>query len=333
MATLKEIAELAGVSLATVSRVLNMDTTLNVSETTRQKILETAEELNYVGNRAKKARAKQYHIGIINWYSQKQELDDPYYFSMRLAVEKKCKEENISYMNIDRFDLKADKYKNIDGIIAIGKFGEQDINTIQPIAEHIVFVDCSPKERSYDSVVADFRVGVEEALCYLESLGHTHIGYIGGEEFVNDNQEIIKDYRETSYKAWMVAKGYFDEKVLYKGKYCLEDGYMLMQCALGQKDRPTAFFIASDPMAIGAYKAAAEAGMRIPKDISIIGFDDIQTAKFLVPSLTTVKVHTEYMGETSVELLVDVMRTGRSVHKKVVIPTELIQRDSVSVVK
>lgn len=333
MATLKEIAELAGVSLATVSRVLNMDATLNVSEVTRQKILATAEELNYVGSRTKKTKAKQYNIGIINWYSQKQELDDPYYFSIRLAVEKKCKEEKISYINIDRFDLKIDKYKNIDGIIAIGKFGEQEIKTIEPIAEHIVFVDCSPKERKYDSVVADFRGGMEEALEYLERLGHTQIGYIGGEELIDDDQEVLKDYREISYTDWMSIKGYFNKSVLYKGKYCLEDGYRLMEEALQQKKRPTAFFIASDPMAIGAYKAVAEAGLRIPEDISIVGFDDIQTAKFLVPSLTTVKVHTEYMGETGVELLIDVMRTSRSIHKKIVIPTELIQRDSVKAIK
>ena len=149
MATLKEIAELAGVSLTTVSRVLNMDETLNVSEVTRQKVLETAEELNYVATRTKRVKMKQYTIGIINWYSHKQELDDPYYFSIRLAIEKKCREEQINYTNIERFDLKEDKYKGIDGIIAIGKFGEEDITVIENIASHIVFVDCSPMEKRY----------------------------------------------------------------------------------------------------------------------------------------------------------------------------------------
>lgn len=329
MATIKEIAEIAGVSVTTVSRVLNMDETLNVSEATRQKVLETAEELNYVGNRTKKVKVKQYTIGIVNWYNQKQELDDPYYFSIRLAVEKKCKEENMQYTNIDRFDLKEEKYKNIDGIIAIGKFGEEDIKMIEPIAEHIVFVDCSPKEKAYDSVVADYRGGVEEVLNYLEEVGHTNIGYIGGEEYINNQSECIVDYRELTYREWMTRKGFKNDEYILKGKYTLEDGYNLMKEAIQKPNRPTAFFIASDPMTIGAYKALSEAKLRIPEDISIIGFDDIQTAKFLVPSLTTVKVYTEFMGETGVELLLDVMRTNRSIHKKVVIPTELIKRDSV----
>ena len=333
MATLKEIAELAGVSLTTVSRVLNMDETLNVSEATRQKVLETAEELNYVVNRTKKTKAKKYTFGIVNWYNHKQELDDPYYFSIRLAVEKKCKEENMSYTNIERFDLKEDKYKNIDGIIAIGKFGERDIQVIERIAEHIVFIDCSPKEKRYDSVVADYRLGVEEALDYLEALGHTHIGYIGGEEYINNREETIIDYREQTYTDWMAHKGYNAYQKLYKGSYTLEEGYALMKEALTQTPHPTAFFIASDPMAIGAYKAIAEAGLCLPEDISIVGFDDIQTAKFLVPSLTTVKVYTEYMGETGVELLIEGLRTNRTIRKKVIIPTELLKRDSTQALK
>ena len=331
MATIKEIAELAGVSVTTVSRVLNMDETLNVSETTRQKVLETAEEMNYVTNRSKKTKAKKYTIGIVNWYDEKQELDDPYYFSIRLAVEKKCKEEKINYTNIERFDVKPDKYKNIDGMIAIGKFGEKDIQVIEPLCPSIVFIDCSPKKKRYDSVVADYKEGVEEALTYLKELGHNFIGYIGGEEWVNQGEEKVVDERELTYCEWTEKENI--KKVVYKGKYTLEDGYRLMKEALQEKERPTAFFIASDPMAIGAYKAISEVKLRIPEDISIIGFDDIQTAKFLVPSLTTVKVYTELMGITGVELLLEGLQSEREIHKKVVLPTELIKRDSVKKLK
>ncbi|MGL5675797.1 MAG: LacI family DNA-binding transcriptional regulator [Cellulosilyticaceae bacterium] len=328
MATIKEIAEQAGVSLATVSRVLNMDPTLTVSESTRQNVLEAAEALNYIANRNRKTKEKRYTIGIVNWYSQKQELDDPYYLSIRLAVEERCKEERLRYMNINHLEIKDGKYKDIDGIIAIGKFGIEDIKRIERITNQIVFIDYSPNEKKYDSVVADYKVGVTEALEYLESQRHTAISYIGGQEFINEAKELVQDYREVSYCEWMSARGYLKKDCIHKGKYSLEDGYRLMIQALQTPERPTAFFIASDPMAIGAYKAIAEQGQRIPEDISIIGFDDIQTAKFLVPSLTTVKVHTEFMGITGVELLLEVLRTNRTIHKKVLVPTELIKRES-----
>ncbi|MGL4363105.1 MAG: LacI family DNA-binding transcriptional regulator [Cellulosilyticaceae bacterium] len=326
MATLKEIAELTGVSLSTVSRVLNMDTSLNVSEPTRQKILITAEELNYVSSRSKKTKPKQLNIGIINWYDQKQELSDPYYLSIRLAVETYCREENINYITIDNVDIKEDYYKTLDGIIAIGKFGLSDIDVIKKLAKHIIFVDSSPLEKCYDSVVSDLKSGVYEALNYLYQLGHTKIAYIGADEYIGNGQQCITNYRELTYTDWMSQKKLTPQ--IYKGTYCLEDGYQLMKQLLKSPLRPTACFVASDPMAIGAYKACSEAGITIPNQMSIIGFDDIQTAAFLVPSLTTVKIYTDQMGISSVELLRELLRSNRTIHKKVVIPTDLIIRNS-----
>ncbi|MBE6025053.1 MAG: LacI family DNA-binding transcriptional regulator [Cellulosilyticum sp.] len=329
MATIKDIAQLAGVSIGTVSRVLNLDETLSVSKSTRQKIMEIAESLDYISTREKKNKKKISTIGIINWYSQQQELNDPYYLSIRLAIQQKCKEEAVNYVYLEDHSATEKDYKNIDGLIAIGKFGAQDLETIEKISPYIVFIDCSPDEKRYPSVVADFSFGVREALNYLKSNGYTRIGYIGGEERVNSGKDILSDYRELTYREWTQQENIFCESLIYKGEYTLNAGYELMKHALSSSDYPKAFFIASDPMAIGAYKAISEKGLIVGKDISIIGFDDIQTATFLVPALTTVKVYTEYMGQTGFELLIDLLTNTPPIPKKVIIPTVLIKRASV----
>ncbi len=330
MATIRDIAAKAGVSIATVSRVLNFDESLNVSDSTKKKIFEVAEELNYVTVRERKNKKQNFtKIGIIHWYSEKEELGDPYYLSIRIGIEKKCDEEFIKFERIN----KGDNYENIepiDGIIAIGKFGKSEVEQIEKLSENIVFVDSSPDEDLYDSVIVDFRKAMTNVLDYLTSLGHKHIGYIGGEEYVNNGRDKVNDYREITYYEYMQAMNMLNKDYVGLGSFTHADGYKIMKNMLNRDDYPTAFFMANDSMAIGAYKAIMESGLRIPEDISIVGFNDISTAQYLVPALTTVKVYTEFMGETAVELMLERLRNGRHISKKVIVPTKLVIRDSCS---
>ncbi|MDF2614713.1 MAG: transcriptional regulator, LacI family [Clostridia bacterium] len=327
MATIKEVAERAGVSIATVSRVLNFDETLNVAVETRKRIFEIAEDLQYVTVNQRKNKTKKYTIGVVQWYTQVQEIKDPYYLSIRIAVEKKCEKEGVSFRNISISDMRYPS-NEIDGLIAIGKFGQEDMRLLSKLAKYILFVDSSPDEDKYDSVVTDYKNGVENALNYLNQLGHQSIGYIGGIEYINNNRDRVKDYREETYRSFMKDKNSFNEENILEGSFTPEDGYRLMKEVLEKKLAPTAFFIASDPMAIGAYKAVNEKGLSIGKDISIIGFDDIYTSQFLTPSLTTIKVYTDFMGETAVETLIERLKTERKLSKKILIPTKLILRES-----
>lgn len=322
MATIHEVAKEAGVSIATVSRVLNFDESLNASEDTKKRIFEIAEALNYTSTH-KKRKQKQYSIGIAQWYTKEQELKDPYYLSIRTAVERKCDELSISFQRIAFHDK---LHKGMDGIIAIGKFGESSIKQLGEYDCPVVFVDFAPDEDMYDAVVTDYRRGVLKALEYLLELGHKEIGYIGGEEHIED--ALILDEREVTYKDFMIEKKIYNEAWCFKGAFLPEEGYKLMKAYLDRPNYPKACFIASDPMAIGAYKAINEAGLQVGKDISIIGFDDIYTSQYLTPSLTTVKVYTDFMGETAVETLIDKIKSKRVISKKILIPTKLIIRDS-----
>lgn len=330
MATIKDIAEKAEVSIATVSRILNFDGTISVSESTKKKIFEIADELNYVTPRKRKNKKQEYKkIGIVHWYSDKEELEDPYYLSIRIGVERKCEEEQIHFTRINKGD-KYDNFAKFDGIVAIGKFGDMDMAKFNSLTSNIVFVDSSPDENKYDSVVIDFRKAVKGALDYLVSLGHKDITYIGGEEYINEDKDKIVDYREETYKDYMKSIGNYDISNMLMGRFSHADGYRLMKEALLKKKTQRAFLIASDTMAIGAYKAVIEAGLSIPEDISIVGFNDISTANYITPALSTVKVYTDFMGETAIELILERLKSGRSICKKVIIPTKLMIRESCS---
>lgn len=332
MATIKDIAKKAGVSSATVSRVLNYDETLSVSDDKRKLIFEIAESLDYMPPRKRNVERmpKKLKIGLVHWYTMNQELDDPYYMSIRLGIEKMCYENNVEIVKIfkpDEYDFQ--KLESVDGFIAIGKFTDGQIAKIYERSENIVFVDSSPKEELFDCVVIDFEKAVTGALDYLWSLGHRNIGYIGGREHVGEEHVALGERRESVFKSHMMELGGFDDRNMYIGAFLAESGYKLMKRAIAESSAlPTAFFVASDSIAIGVLRAIHECGLKVPKDINVVAFNDIPTSKYTVPPLTTVRVHKEFMGETAVELLLERIVKKREIPKKVIIPTALQVRES-----
>jgi LacI family transcriptional regulator len=325
MATIKDIAEMAGVSLATVSRVLNYDETLNVTDETRKRIFEAAQDLEYVPLQRKK-RKKKIKLGLLYSYSLEEELEDTYYLSIRLSIERKLMTEGIDMVKLESsHDL--EKVKGIDGIITLGTFSHNDINRIKKFQKPVVFVDASPEEDLFDSVIIDFSKAVKKALNYLVELGHKDIAFIGGLDYDN-NGEVLKDLREETYREYLKCKDLYNPEFTRIGKYTPKDGYKLMKEILELEIRPTAAFIATDSIAVGCYKAIHEAGLKIPEDISIVGFNDISSAQYMMPPLTTIKLHIKFMGETAVELIAERIATQRKICKKITIPTELVIRES-----
>ncbi len=332
MATIKEIAELAKVSPATVSRVLNFDQSLSVGDDKRQKILEIAEELEYVPPRQRQKRRgpKKWKIGLVHWYTIRQELDDPYYISIRVGIERTAMSNRVTFEKI--YDAENDDFERLadsDALIAIGKFDDKTIDRMAEITDTIVFVDSSPRESTYDCVVLDFEKAITGVLDHLVKDGHRRIGYIGGREYVAKGEKPLPEKREATYRDYMTGLGTFREDDLYTGTYVAESGYRLMKEAIAKEGGlPTAFVMASDSIAIGAIRALHEAGIAVPEEVGIIGFNDIPTAKYTAPPLATVRVHKEFMGETAFSLAMERLETARKISKKVMIPTELILRES-----
>lgn len=334
MATIKDIALRAGVSSATVSRVLNHDESLSVSNDKRELIHKIASELNYSTPRKRNARVtkRKLKVALIHWYTVQQELEDPYYISIRIGIEKTCIEEQIDVVKVyDPINFDFSTLDKVDGVIAIGKYGEKQVQRFLDLSPNIVFVDSSPHSIEFDSIIIEFKKAVIGVIKYLVQEGHTHIGYIGGREYVGKERIPLGERRELIFREYLTSIGMIDTKAIYIGSFVAESGYNLMKEAIkSPKELPTAFFIASDSMAIGALRALHEAGIKVPEDVSIVGFNDITTSQYTAPALTTVRVHTEFMGETAVEMVLEQIIKKRTIHKKVVIPTELVIRDSVA---
>jgi LacI family transcriptional regulator len=326
MATIKEIAEKAGVSIATVSRVLNYDPSLSVTDETRKKIFEVAEELSYKKRTVRTSTSK---IAIIHWYTEKEELEDLYYMSIRFGIEERCQQLDIQVVNYFYNDLGNVKLEAIQGIIAVGKFSKQQAETLAEFTEHIVFVDCSPDEDRYDSVVIDFEAATKKILNYLIEKGHQQIGYIGGREKFKDESSEIEDSRDKTFRSYLEEKNLLNEDYVYIKTFSVNDGYSLMKQAIKEhgEDLPTAFFAGNDLMAIGCIRALHEAAIPVPQRVNIIGINDISVSKYIYPELTTLKVYTELMGETAVDLFIERI-ADRKVAKKIFIATELVIRKS-----
>ncbi|MED4206722.1 LacI family DNA-binding transcriptional regulator [Neobacillus mesonae] len=328
MATIKDIAKKAGVSIATVSRVLNYDSTLSVSDETKKRIFEVAEELDY---KKKTAARKQESgkIALVHWYSEKEELDDLYYMSIRLGVENRCQEQGIQVVRCFQDNYEDLKQEELQGLIAIGKFSDQQVTELQSVCQNIVFVDSSPDEEQFDSVVIDFERATEKVLQYFLDKGHEQIGYIGGREVFKDQTSMIEDPRERAFKHYLAEKELLNESYMYTGIFSVDAGYSLMKKAIqecGDK-LPTAFFAGNDSLAIGALRALLEAGIAVPERVNIIGVNDVSVSKYVFPALSTVKVYTELMGETAVDTLLERIE-GRNTAKKIFIATKLMIRNS-----
>ncbi|MDD3809142.1 MAG: LacI family DNA-binding transcriptional regulator [Erysipelotrichaceae bacterium] len=296
MATLKDVANEAQVSSATASRILNNDSTLNVSEDTRQKVFQAAQKLNYIKKR-KSASKNSFTIGIVQWYSLQQEIDDPYYLYIRQGVEEFSRKNNIAVVRAfkDDFDYKKN-LTEIDGLVCIGKFSDGEVEEFEAMSDNIIFLDMESANVKSKTVTLDFRQAITTALNYLKELNHKTIGYLGGKELLGDNTY----YHDTRKEIFI---GYCQQNQIdylpytLEGEFTNESGYKMMSELIEKDQLPEALITGSDPIAIGAMRSLHDHGIEVPENISIIGFDDIPAASFSNPPLTSVSAPAQEMGE------------------------------------
>ena len=326
MATIKEIAQVAGVSPAAVSRILNEDATLSVPFETKQKVFEAAERLGY--KKKKLASKATFTLGIVQWFSIEEELKDSYYLMIRQGIEDFCIKNSISIVRVFKTDKQyKEALRDVNGIICIGKFSKDKVEEFINICKNIVFLDMPVEQYNITTLTMDFKKAVNEALAYLVDLGHKKIAFLGGKEFVGDN-ELVCDERKQTYVSFM--KKY---KLSYK-EYMLEDsfssaaGYEMMRELLSREDKPTAVFTASDALAYGAMKAIKEAGLSIPKDISVVGFNDMEMSAYTSPALTTIHAPAYDMGQHGANLLYVSSNLSINTPLKAKIPCYLVERES-----
>lgn len=327
MATLRDIAQKAQVSPATVSRVLNNDLTLSVTDQTRANILRIATEMNYQKASRRNARFLK-HIALVQWYSESKEQDDLYYMTVREGIEQQAPTYGFEISRI--FHNELDQIPaDIDGIIAVGKYSRSQVDQMTSISHNLVFIDDDQFPQGFDTIVTDFKYGLRQVIDYFIEHNLKSIGLIYGEEKSTDDLRVIPDFRYQSFKETMTEHQLFDPDLCFKGDFTKDSGYQQMKLALtAQKALPQAFFISNDLMAAGALKALQEANIKIPQQVSLFSFNNTALASYVNPELSSVDVATEQMGAAAVDLMQDLLNNPRHVAKRMELATKLVFRQS-----
>lgn len=320
MVTIKEIAATVGVSSATVSRVLNYNSTLSISKRKRQAIIETAEALNYATPRNRNRAMQQglNKLALVHFLAPERELVDPYYIALRLGIERRCAALKIETVKVYHTDSRPDAtlLQEASGTIVIGRHDEEETEWLRRHSRQIVVVDHPPANDQIDSVSADLRAAMEKLLTALAQRGYRRIAYIGW-----------GDRRAQAFVQWMMAAGWFEERLFRSGDNTEEGGYRLAREILAERRPLDAIVTFNNSMAIGVYRALHEAGLSIPDDVGVASFNDISVAQFLNPPLTTVHLPAEEIGETAVELLLERVG-GRDLAKHITLATRIVWRAS-----
>ena len=331
MATIREVAKKAGVSITTVSRILNNDDSFNVSKITKEKVLKVIKQLNYE-RKKNKNRISQSNISVIKCFDEKIENEDPYFVSLKINLENilKKKGSKVKFFDLEEIE-KLIKYNEIsnfsltDAVIFIGETSKEKLKFFKSLNENIICVDVYDTDNITDYIKFDMRNSVEIVLNYIFKLNHKKIGLLVGRNKVVKN---LVDFREKYFKEIMVKNGLYREEYLQIGDFSMESGYIMMKEILKLEDRPTAVFCGNDSIAMGAYKAIRENKLKIPEDISIIGFNNLKLSQYSIPPLTTIKIDTKLIAQETVNSLIELLEGKRDYHKKVFLPIELIERES-----
>ncbi len=334
--TLEDIARQAGVSRSTVSRVLNDHP--NVREEVRRRVLEVIRQTGYHPNAAARTLASQRSLmlGLVLPRSVSSFFSDPYFPRLTQGIAQACNHYNytLALFLVSSAEDEAKIYPRIsrrgllDGILLqSGQIGDQLMDRL--LASNIPLVvigrPFNPNGVSYidvDNVNAAYN-----AVSHLIRLGYQRIATIAGP----DNSTVSIDRKEGYTRALLERGRKVDPSLIAEGDFTEAGGYYAMQSLLPA--RPDAVFVASDAMAIGAMRAIREAGLRIPEDIAVVGFDDLPFASTTTPPLTTVRQPIAPLGFKAVEILLDLIENGVQPPRRVIMDTELVVRDSCGALK
>jgi DNA-binding LacI/PurR family transcriptional regulator len=333
-AKLRDVAVMAGVSIGTASQALNNRP--NVSPETRARVFDAAITLGYFkDSRNNHAENSISVIGMLTKHDYGEEVTvNPFYSHVERGVEKECRKRNIGLMySAIEVDLKNRPViwpsmvneQRIDGLLLIGTFIEDTIEHIQRYVNiPIVLIDSYAFHLPFDSVLIDNVEGATCAVNHLIGLGHKHIGLIGSNPESHPGVfERRIGYQKTIQKAG-IPNTYIEDCELNR-----ESAYQAVQKLLQRNPQITAIFSVNDDSAIGVMNAIRDLGLSIPGDISVIGFDNIDVAKEIAPTLSSIHVHKSWLGILGVRSLIDRILNPEQPRVITIVTTQLIVRDSV----
>ena len=331
MATIKDIARLAGVSITTVSKVINNYP--DIGQETRDRVIEIMKKANYRPNAIARSLStnKSNSVGVFIHFHPSKGLHQMFFQEVLFSLEINLGKKGYDFVYFS--DLKWKKTCNyldkclnrhIDGAILMGISDDDNLHELLESNIPAVILDLNITAKNATYITSDNITGAKMAVDYFYELGHRNIGMIAGEDTF-PSQYRSRGFREEIAKLDMCTK---DSWIAAETSFNEEGGYREMKKILIQKELPTAFFCHSDMIAIGAMKAIRDAGYSVPDDFSIIGFDDLEISSIINPNLTTIKQDTYLMGNMAADTLLNMMKEPDSDNNPLILPVELIRRES-----
>lgn len=333
--TLKEIAAEAGVSVSTVSRVINNSGKCPASRQVQNHIWEIVRRTGYIPNSSarqlKMGKAK--HLSgpsrsIACLFARIQDTEaDMFFSSLARSIEKEAFRHNyILKYTFTAFDIRHPGTfrlitdNHVDGVAVLGRCDKQLLKFLKQYFQYVAYTGLNGLEAKYDQIICDGYQAAMTAVEHLIKLGHRQIAYIG--ETCQENRYLgycaaLKNAQIPLQKDWIVNIPLSPEGG-YRGT-----------CSLLKKGCPvTAIFCPNDATAMGAMRAVKERGFNIPENISLISIDDIETAQYLTPMLTTVHIPVEEMGQMTAKILIDRIEGGHTLPMKITLPYYIASRES-----
>lgn len=327
---MKDVARLAGVSTSTVSHVINNNRF--VSETIREKVTSAIGALNYAPSAlARSLKLNQTHtIGMLLTASS-----NPFYAEVVRGVERSCYERGYSLIlcntegDKNRMDrsLETLLQKRVDGLLIMCT--ESHVPSAEILRRYpsipSVMMDWAPFEGESDIIQDNSLLGGEMATQYLISRGYTRIACIAGPQDKTPARLRLEGYQRAMDAAGLaVPRGYIAD-----GDFEFQGGFNAMQQLLKLNARPQAVFTSNDAMAVGVYHALYLAGMRIPQDMAVMGYDDIELARYMTPPLSTIHQPKDELGELAIDTLLHRMTSPGASQQLLVLTPELMKRASI----
>lgn len=325
---IKDIAREAGVSTATVSHVINK--TKYVTDETRERVQQAIKKFNYHPNAHAQmlALGKSKIIGLLV-----SDISNPFFPEIIKSVEAAVFEKgyNLILLNTNYDAERAVEYVHrliqmkVAGILLMtAEFDQALIDEAKRKKTSIVFHDLGVVGEKMSNVILDYAVGIEEAVQHLVSLGHKNIAHIAGSHEIHSGRVREQAFIDAMNKHFPKGK----PPKIYEGDFRFDGGRRAAHQMLQEKDVPTAVVVANDMMALGAMQEFRAAGLNVPQDISIVGFDDIAFAALAEPPLTTVCSPRVEIGRRAVEALMLTIDHPHQQGMEVRIPTYLLKRNS-----
>jgi LacI family transcriptional regulator len=329
MATIHDVAQRAGVSPITVSRVINHSG--YASQETRERVEAAVAELGYVPNRlARSLRSKRTHtLALVIT-----DITNPFFTTVARGVEDTASDAGytVIFCNTDESETEEQKYlqvvlqQQVDGVLLVpARSTGESVEMIQKQNTPVVVLDRRmPASTQVDVVRCESVEGAYQLVKLLIDLGHQGIAVISGPQSVSTAEDRVIGYRRA-----MADAGLSQTDIVHYGAFTQASGYELAQQLLARQPRPTAVFAANNLIAIGAFKAVQDAGLRVPEDIAMVAFDDLPANLLVFPFLTVAVQPAYEMGRRATQLLLSrLSKPASQDYQEVVLPYELIVRQS-----